>query len=256
MNKSGIYIIKNTINGKSYIGSAVNLKSRESKHKSDLSKNKHHSIKLQRSWNKYGKQNFIFDILEIVLNKNDLIEKEQFWIDLYGSYKNGFNCCGIAGSILGIKRSEETRAKMSNANKLRAPVSDETRKKMSEIMLNISVETRAKMSSAAKSRPLISESTRKKLSDSVKNMVFTDEIRSKISNGLKGKTKSDEHKAKLSASAKLRASVSNETRKKISEAGKGRIFSDEHKARLSASVKLGKQKALVADCLQDSLRIL
>jgi len=51
---SGIYQIKNTLNGKFYVGSAVNIKQRWSTHISSLNKNNHHSGHLQNAWNKYG----------------------------------------------------------------------------------------------------------------------------------------------------------------------------------------------------------
>ena len=52
-NLSGIY--KLIVNDKFYIGSAKNIGIRLSKHILDLERNKHHSIYLQRSWNKYQK---------------------------------------------------------------------------------------------------------------------------------------------------------------------------------------------------------
>ena len=48
---SGVYMIKNIINGKVYIGSAVHLCDRLSKHFHDLTNNKHHSMHLQNAWN-------------------------------------------------------------------------------------------------------------------------------------------------------------------------------------------------------------
>ena len=63
---SGIYIIKNTINGKFYIGSAVNIKTRWSQHRHQLKHNKHGNRYLQRSWNKHGTENFVFEVLEYV----------------------------------------------------------------------------------------------------------------------------------------------------------------------------------------------
>ena len=140
--KSGIYIIKNTLNNKVYIGSAVNIDKRFSVHKSRLNKNDHHSKHLQNSWNKYGSYNFTFQILEIVSDKNRLIEVEQSWIDIFKSYEsnNGYNICKIAGSVLGNKHSDESKLKMSEKkigkdtwNKGKTNIySDETKLKMSE----------------------------------------------------------------------------------------------------------------------------
>jgi group I intron endonuclease len=56
----GVYQIKNLINGKMYIGSSINVLNRWSRHKTELINEKHHSIKLQRSVNKYGIINFTY----------------------------------------------------------------------------------------------------------------------------------------------------------------------------------------------------
>jgi len=55
--KSGIYQIKNTVNGKRYIGSAVNIKMRFQEHKKSLKKGTN-SKRLQHSWNKHGADSF------------------------------------------------------------------------------------------------------------------------------------------------------------------------------------------------------
>lgn len=63
-NKSGIYTITNLINRKVYVGSAYNFKRRFKAHCSTLKNNIHRNKKLQNSYNKYGKDNFKFEILE------------------------------------------------------------------------------------------------------------------------------------------------------------------------------------------------
>ena len=73
----GIYKIINNITKDCYIGSSINLHNRKSRHFKDLSKNKHHSIILQRAVNKYGIDNFTFEIIEILLVEN-LLKREQF----------------------------------------------------------------------------------------------------------------------------------------------------------------------------------
>lgn len=61
---SGIYQITNNINGQKYIGSSDHLYRRCSDHNRQLSMGIHSNPKLQNSWNKYGKENFSFSILE------------------------------------------------------------------------------------------------------------------------------------------------------------------------------------------------
>ena len=61
---SGIYLIKNILDDKVYIGSSINLKSREYKHFWMLRKGIHDNNYLQSSYNKFGEENFKFEILE------------------------------------------------------------------------------------------------------------------------------------------------------------------------------------------------
>lgn len=100
-----VYAIKNLMNGKMYIGSALNFRARVNMHISQLKRNVHHSVKLQRAVNKYGIENFEFVVLEEVCREN-IIEKEQYYIDLHSSYSNGYNSQPLARSSLGLKRSE------------------------------------------------------------------------------------------------------------------------------------------------------
>lgn len=90
MNLSGIYKIENKVNNKVYIGSSKNINTRWGQHKNMLNNNKHHSIKLQRAWNKYGEANFIFEVIE-ECDIEKLLYLEQFYIDKYKSYYEGYN---------------------------------------------------------------------------------------------------------------------------------------------------------------------
>lgn len=104
MKKSGIYQILNKVNGKSYIGSSINLAWRKTKHFTELRNNKHHSIILQRAFLKYGEDNFEFKILVNCLPEY-LIKLEQWFID---NINSEYNVAKIAGSCLGVKRSKES----------------------------------------------------------------------------------------------------------------------------------------------------
>jgi group I intron endonuclease len=109
-----IYKITNTITNDFYIGSAVNFKNRRWGHISSLRKNKHKNRFIQNSWNKYGENAFIFEIIEIVDAKENLIDREQYWIDILSPT---FNLAKKAGSPLGVKHSEKSRKNMSLAHK-------------------------------------------------------------------------------------------------------------------------------------------
>lgn len=77
----GIYQITNNINGRKYIGSAQDVMKRWGQHLSNLRYKTHHSYKLQNDWNQYGISDFSFSLLEIVQNKNNLLHREQEYID-------------------------------------------------------------------------------------------------------------------------------------------------------------------------------
>lgn len=84
----GIYRIRNVINDKCYYGSSKNIKKRWSKHKSQLKYNRHENILLQRAWNKYGEENFIFEIVELC-NEIELLLVEQKYLDMNPDYNIG-----------------------------------------------------------------------------------------------------------------------------------------------------------------------
>lgn len=120
--KSGIYQIKNVLNNKIYVGSAKDFDKRWKRHFSDLANGNHHSIKLQRSYNKHGNV-FKCSILEEIPYEKDLIiERENFWINKLNTKENGYN---IADASFGdtytnnpkkeeilAKRSKTVKAKM------------------------------------------------------------------------------------------------------------------------------------------------
>jgi len=133
---SGIYRILNKINGKGYVGKATNLPVRWHGHKHHLRKGNHHSPHLQAAWNKYGKDNFQFEILELVEDKTKLVEREQYWINFYDAANpaKGYNVLANANESRTSPHSEETRKKIGDGNRGKF-VSLETRKKQSEALL-------------------------------------------------------------------------------------------------------------------------
>ena len=201
--KSGIYQIRNVLNSHAYVGSAVNLSRRWGEHKSELNRVVHCNDHLQHAWNKYGTAAFVFELLEYT-EPQRLIRQEQYWMDKLDVIKNGYNMRPMAGSQLGMKRSAETRAKISVVARNRT----------------FSTVTRAKMSASQKGRKFSAE-TRAKISAALRGRKFSSEHRRKIAIAGKGRAISSETKAKMSASRKGRV-VSAETRAKISKALKKR----------------------------------
>ena len=113
---SGVYAIVNLSNGKRYIGSSIDVAKRWRVHRNDLKIGKHHSVKLQRAFAKYGAENFDFQILECVAERSLLAEREQYWINLHqSSTRNGYNACPVAGNCSGLKASESAKQNMREA---------------------------------------------------------------------------------------------------------------------------------------------
>lgn len=116
----GIYIIMNLVNGKFYIGSSCNIKNRLWGHKGDLKNNKHHSSLLQRAYNKYGINNFIFTTVENC-SKENLLDREQYWLDYHLTYNKdrGYNNLKNARSCKGRIPSEIHKQRISESLKRR-----------------------------------------------------------------------------------------------------------------------------------------
>lgn len=182
-NKPVIYSITNIIDNKKYVGSAVDYNVRRVRHLSNLRCNKHHSSYLQNSFNKHGEPNFVFDILEIVDDVTKLIEAEQKWID---NIKPEFNMTLIAGlnSHLGLKRSNETKQKMSQA-RIGMVFSQEHKDNISKSKKGVSING-TNMNKDKIGKPLSTEQKNKiKLSNQGK--IVSDETKKKISETLKNK---------------------------------------------------------------------
>lgn len=114
--KAIIYKIENLKNGKIYIGSTTNYPRRKKRHWDDLRHNKHHSLPLQRSWNKYGEGSFTISKIEkgLFIDKETLLKREQFYMD---TLLPEYNVCKKAGSQLGSKRSDEFKKRCSDRMK-------------------------------------------------------------------------------------------------------------------------------------------
>lgn len=133
MSKAGIYQIRNTANGRVYVGQAVDLDKRWIKHLHHLRAGNHHCLPLQNSWNKHGEKTFEFSVLRVCeINKAELTRLEQSYMNELCSHisEGGYNIAPAAGSNIGVKYSAESRAKMSAAQKGRI-FSDEAKAKIS-----------------------------------------------------------------------------------------------------------------------------
>lgn len=86
----GIYKIENLINGHCYIGQSINIEERWREHRKSINNTEDWSRSIYQAIRKYGLENFSWEIIE-ECSKNELDEKETYWIDYYNSYKNGYN---------------------------------------------------------------------------------------------------------------------------------------------------------------------
>lgn len=113
-NKSGIYKFTNKQNGNFYIGSSKDLSNRFIRYfnLSYISTVKN-DLTISRALIKYGYSNFTLEILEYC-DVPVLLEREQHYLDLL---KPTYNIAKIAGSTLGVPKSEETKSKTSQALK-------------------------------------------------------------------------------------------------------------------------------------------
>ena len=208
---TGIYLITNMVNGKIYVGQAVDIEKRWGYHKAKLNGGYHSNKHLQRAWNKYGADSFSFTVLTECAEEqlNTMEEYFIFCLDSYDS-RVGYNKNYGGGSG---RPTEETKRKLSENNAMKRP---EVRKKVSE------------SSKIAQNRPEV----KRKMSESMKGK----------NNPMYGKTHSAETKNRISESHKGKTH-SAETKRKISETMKGnknnlgKTFSAETKKRMSESAK-------------------
>ena len=163
--RSGIYRITNRVSGGIYVGSAKATNRRITTHKVALNAGKHKNQKLQRAWDKYGADAFVFEVIEHVDDLNALVKREQHWIDHYKAAETVmYNIALVAGNTLGCAMSEATRRKISASNTGKKH-SEESRRRMAEKAIGrvYSAERNAKIA-ATKTGHIHSEATRLKMS--------------------------------------------------------------------------------------------
>jgi len=136
--KGGVYQIRNLINGKVYIGSAKCFQVRASQHTSSLKENKHQNKHLQASFNKWGEDAFLFEVLEVIDgDKLQRTTREQQYLEKW--YENWEQCYNFQRNPIckqpkigkNVEQMRRKRISLANKNKKR---STEYSKKLSERM--------------------------------------------------------------------------------------------------------------------------
>ena len=103
-NRAGVYQIRNLVNGKIYVGSSVNLKQRKANHFSKLKKQTHDNAHLQAAYNKYGKENFIFEVIEFTSEQDAPIREAHYILTL-----------GVLNNNIGYNLKDGTNVNIADA---------------------------------------------------------------------------------------------------------------------------------------------
>lgn len=195
---SGVYTIK-TPSGRVYVGSAVSFGRRWSVHKCRMRSGTHDNKKLQSAWNKYGEL-LSFEPI-IVCSKEDVIMYEKIAMKALSPC---MNILPVAGSSIGYRHSEETKAKFKDRKKA-GPKSPEI---MAEQIRKVREAWRIKMSSGSYVHHSTKASkTAEAIAKQVASLAETNRKKrelngGKVGNSRLGKEVSSESKRKMSESAK------------------------------------------------------
>ena len=205
----GVYKIINVTTGDFYVGSSCNIHQRHQHNRADLRANRHANQYLQRSWNKYGEEAFLFETI-LLCDKSTKLWFEQSVIN---GLKPPFNIAKDAlAPMQGRKHTREAREKIGKACTGRV-FSDEVRKQRSERMSGVGFFSGKKHSDETKKKISLSkmgkcgwpvghkhtEESKKKISLSKKGVPNPHAVGKKY---CLGKKHSDETKKKMSETHK------------------------------------------------------
>lgn len=198
----GIYCIRH--DDRFYIGQSIDIKTRWARHRRNLI-NQVGNPKIQNSWNKYGADQFSFEVIEIC-QVELLTEREQYWIDTLDSLNTGFNC-GPAGSSTntGGHMTDEAKQHLSNLYKGIPRTPEVTAKIAAGVKAQANTPEGKLMRSINRTGHTHSEESKKKMADASRGVVMSEETKNKLSLSLKGRPKSQETKERMMQSRLKRA---------------------------------------------------
>lgn len=239
----GIYSIINLVNGKRIIGQSKNIYGRWNLHIWQLNNHKHENLHLQNAWDKYGKENFKFEIVEICQKEN--LDNEEIRLIKENKTTNNKFGYNIKEGGNSPRQTEETKLKMSEVHKKIWDSKSESQKEKQ--LKNFSAtrvkgegninfgrhrlkETKEKIS-LANAGSKRSKETKKKMSEWQIGRKMSEEAKEKMRKAKLGRKLSESHKKHMSE-AMMEHAVTEETRKKISSSNTGKHHSEETKNRL------------------------
>lgn len=169
---SGIYTITNTINGKMYVGYALNIQQRCKVHKRHLRKNKHVNPHLQNSYNEYGGENFNFEELE-EYPEDLLVAMEHYWATILRVHEEelGYNIKPTHPYKMSTRHKQETIEKIRFAHIGKKETSEQIEaKRQRNLGKKLSEEHKKKLGDFHRGRKR-SKETCKSISESLKKTV-------------------------------------------------------------------------------------
>lgn len=201
---NGIYKIINIIDNKYYVGSSNNILRRWRTHEKNLHEKNHYNRYLQRAFNKYGIENFVFVVVEMVNVDTNLFTIEQNYLNIAinekskcynASFAAGGGCKSEGkirvfknGIIKHIHLNEESTYLKNEWIRGSGPMSQETKNKIGD-------------ANRGKQKPKFSEEHRKKLGETYKrrkSFSITENHKKILLNAWKGKKHTEETKQKMS----------------------------------------------------------
>lgn len=246
-----IYKITNLVNGKFYIGSTMHkFVKRKSEHTTALQKGYHFNSHLQSAWNKYGEENFNFEILEEFIDEIDQVEVLKKELEIIESLCPEYNICRkTAGGKLGRTLSEEEKKKIGEIHRGKRH-SEETILKIKEARKRqiITEDHKRKISESLRGKPgrntgnKQSEEQKKKNSEFLKNQrltnsgIFSPESLTKRTSNMIERNRTPEMRKRISDLARIRFSKKFYCYKTNGE------FVAEFTSQVEASEKLGFEK--------------
>lgn len=215
-----VYVIKNLVNGKAYVGQTKNPSSRKRSHFYCAKDSDKHQTKrcnqrpLYRAIRKYGEENFLFEILE-ECDDSIINEREQYWVAQLDSFnpEKGYNL--TRGGNQNFEFSDETRKKIGDLWRGHKQTPEHIQHRVESYNAN-SKNHKSRRHPQRKR----SEEERKALSIRQKKLM-TPEMRERISQRVKESMKDPALRQKLSELAKERMKDSA-VRQNLSEKFKGK----------------------------------